>query len=154
MQLEERVKNALQYEFAHESPLNFVQNFFNASFSPQQREYEHLKNWQLTTEQWIKNLLMLPLGTVFNPVYLAAAYLTYARKVMEEADPKLVGIFPEEIHGHDWYKFVDPNIDRNMLEFVSNCLCQEIAFLESLIDDNDEEEQPIESKEQKFNTGH
>jgi len=97
---------------------------------------------------------MLPLGTLFNPVYLAAAYLAQSRKIMEEADPKLVGLFPDEIHGHDWYKFVDPNINRNELEFVSNCLCQEIAFLESLISDGDEEEQPVETKEQKIDAGH
>jgi len=98
---------------------------------------------------------MLPLSTVYNSVYLAAAYLAYSRKIMEEADPKLVGLFPDEIHGHDWYKFVDPNIERNELEFVSNLLCQEIAFLESLISDGEQEEQPMEEiKELKIDAGH
>jgi len=34
MQLEERLKHALQNQFEHESPLNSVQNFFNQTFSP------------------------------------------------------------------------------------------------------------------------
>jgi hypothetical protein len=85
---------------------------------------------------------MLGFSTVFNPVYLAAAYLDRSRKKLEELDQKLVGLFPEEIHGSAWYKYVDPNIKRNELEFVSNCLREEVDFVfgETTTVDNDKEQ--------------
>lgn len=139
MQLEERVKVALQYEFGHTSPLNFVKKFFTQTFSPKQRESSHIKNWQMETESLVKNTLMFPLSTVFSPVYIAAAYLDRARKNMEEVDPKLVGLFPDEIHGHQWFKFIDPNVNGKELELVSNSLYQEIIFLMKTVVGDEEE---------------
>ena len=37
MQYEERLKYALRYEFAFESPLTFVKRFFDCAFSPAER---------------------------------------------------------------------------------------------------------------------
>jgi hypothetical protein len=82
---------------------------------------------------------MFPLSTVFSPVYIAAAYLDRSRKNMEEVNPKLVGLFPDEIHGHEWFKFIDPNVNGKELEFVSNSLYQEMIFLEKSVAGDEEE---------------
>lgn len=37
LKIEARLKHALQYELNYESPLDYVQNFFERSFSPKQR---------------------------------------------------------------------------------------------------------------------
>ena len=37
MQLEERVKHALGYQFSFESPMTYVRRFFEAAFAPEQR---------------------------------------------------------------------------------------------------------------------
>lgn len=105
----------------------------------------------METENWVKNTLMFPLSTVFSPVYIAAAYLDRTRKNMEEVNPKLVGLFPDEIHGHEWFKFVDPNVNGNELEFVSNALYQEMIFLEKTVV-GDEEEPTAETELQLHET--
>ena len=48
MQYEERLKHALCYEFAFESPLKFVQRFFECAFSPADRQAVDgpIKKWE------------------------------------------------------------------------------------------------------------
>jgi len=58
---------------------------------------------------------------------------------MEEVDSKLVGLFPDEIHGHEWFKFIDPNMNGKELEFVSNSLYQEMVFLKKSVVGDEEE---------------
>ena len=69
---------------------------------------------------------MFSMSTVFNPVYLAAAYLDCSRKNMEDLNPNFIGSFPDSINGHPWYHFVDPDIDEKQLQFTSDCLYEEL----------------------------
>lgn len=83
MQYEERLKYALRYEFAFESPLKFVQRFFESAFSPAERAQPDgpIRKWQEFTECVIKNTTFFPLSREFHPVYIAAAYLTWTRNM-------------------------------------------------------------------------
>ena len=45
MQLEERVKHALAYQFSFDSPLDYVRRFFEGTFAPEQRVAGPIKLW-------------------------------------------------------------------------------------------------------------
>ena len=134
LKIEARLKHALQYEFNYESPLEYVQRFFNRSFSPSQRQHSSIRQWQEETESYAKNTLILPLGLWINPVYLAAAYLDWTKKNMVKLQHELKGSLPETINGSPWYHYVDPAIDANQLEEVSNILNDEFTFLLNLFE--------------------
>ena len=140
LKIEARLKHALQYELAYESPLSHVQRFFEQSFSPSQRRHASIRQWQEETENYVKNTLMLPFGLWFHPVYLAAAYLDWTRKNMVKLQNELKGSIPEMINGSPWYHYVDPAIDANQMEYVSNILNEEFKFLLNLFAEPEEAE--------------
>ena len=138
MQYEERLKYALRYEFAFESPLTFVQRFFECAFSPAERKApdSQIKKWEDFTICVIQNTTIFPLGRQFHPVYVAAAYLTWTRQAMntqaalqqqEAADAKL--FLPETIGGHPWFLFVDPAINPAELDFVYRVLDEDYKWM-------------------------
>ena len=140
LKIETRLKHALQYELSYESPLVHVQRFFEGSFSPCQRRHSSIRQWQEDTESYAKNTLILPLGLWINPVYLAAAYLDWTKKNMVKLQHELKGSLPETINGSPWYHYVDPAIDANQLEEVSNILNDEFTFLLNLFESDDAEQ--------------
>ena len=79
MQLEERLKYALGHDFAYETPLTYVQRFFDCAFSPEQqnRVGGPIRTWKEQTETFAINLAVIPLSQQFHPVYIAAAYLNW-----------------------------------------------------------------------------
>lgn len=83
---------------------------------------------------------MLPLGLWFHPVYLAAAYLDWTKKNMVKLQHELKGSLPETIFGSPWYHYVDPAIDANLMEEVSNILNEEFTFLLNLFAEPDANE--------------
>lgn len=88
---------------------------------------------------------MHSLSAFFHPAYLAAAYLACARKNVEELNPKFDGLFSDKICGNSWFLFVDPNINEIELQFVTECLKDEVAFLQSLW----EKEDPVEETQEE-----
>lgn len=84
MQFEERLKYALRYDFAFESPLTFVQRFFECAFSPAERAAPEgpVKKWEEFTVCVIVNTPFFPLSREFHPVYIAAAYLAWTRQIL------------------------------------------------------------------------
>ena len=77
----------------------------------------------------MKNTLMLPFGLWFHPVYLAAAYLDWTKKNMVKLQQNLKGSIPETINGCPWYQYVDPVINADQMEYLSNILNEEFKFL-------------------------
>ena len=59
---------------------------------------------------------------------------------MVKLQHELKGSLPETINGSPWYHYVDPAIDANQLEEVSNILNDEFTFLLNLFE-SDEAEQ-------------
>lgn len=84
MQFEERLKYALRYEFAFESPLTFVQRFFESAFAPAERAAPDgpIKKWEEFTICVIVNTPFFPLSHEFHPVYIAAAYLAWTKQIL------------------------------------------------------------------------
>lgn len=63
LQFEERLKFALRYEFSFETPLTYVQRFFECAFAPEQRcKAGAVRDWQVQTEHFIKNTTVFPLS--------------------------------------------------------------------------------------------
>lgn len=77
------------------------------------------------------NTYFLPLAQDFHPAYLAAAYLSIAKRDLESnaameataglkaVSPETIKSLPEEIGGHPWFMFVDPAIERAQLDYVT-----------------------------------
>ena len=86
VQLEERLKFAMRYDFAYETPLNYVRRFFESAFSPSVRcdTTGPIAHWQSFTERFIRNTTIFPLSQQFHPVYLAAGYLEVSRNYLLE----------------------------------------------------------------------
>ncbi len=80
MQLEERLKSVLKYDFSYVSPLQFVHRFFANTFAEGQRNKGPVKEWLTVTERYINNTLVLPMTQSFQPVYVAAAYLALTKQ--------------------------------------------------------------------------
>ena len=149
--MEERLKFALRYEFAYETPLTFVRRFFESAFAPEVRlkAGSAVWNWQNFTERFIRNTTIFPLSQHFHPVYQAAAYLAYSRQcLMSQAEPvadddcKVGPSLPEFIAGHPWYRFVDPAIEPTQLDFVVSVLQSDYKFLEALLSEEPEASTP------------
>ena len=84
MQLEERIKYALKYELSFETPMAYVERFFAYAFSPELRQVDGpLKTWYTFTQSYIRNTTIFPLSQDFHPVYIAAAYLSVSKQVLE-----------------------------------------------------------------------
>lgn len=77
---EERVLNALQYEMKTRTPLEFVRSFFEHSFSLAQQSTCAITQWRTTAEELTTNMAMFPFTLHFHPVYLAAAFLAWAKQ--------------------------------------------------------------------------
>lgn len=110
LQLEERVKYALRYEFDLESPLPSVQRFFECAFSPEQNTHGPIKEWKALAEEFILNTTFLPLSHQFHSVYLAAAYLNWTKQYLTKQAEKPWSVLPDLIAGHAWFAYVDPAI--------------------------------------------
>lgn len=116
LQLEERLKFALGYNFAYESPLGYVRRFFEAAFAPEQRRAPLVRKWQEETETFVVNTFIFPLSQEIHPVYLAAAYLNtmksdLQRQAAAAEKPDSSGGLPDAIGGHSWFKYVDPAVE-------------------------------------------
>lgn len=114
VQLEERLKHALQYNLDFESPLAHVHRFFSNTFSMKQmRNNSSLDRWRTETELLIQNTSFIPLSLSFHPVLIAATFLAWTREQMLQTDSK-TGVkpthLPELIHDHPWFLYVDPGI--------------------------------------------
>jgi len=64
-----------------------VQRFFEGAFSPADRAQPDgpIKKWEEFTECVILNTRVFPLSREFHPVYIAAAYLTWTRNILNSA---------------------------------------------------------------------
>lgn len=127
--LEEKVKHALQHNLHFESPLCYVQRFFENTFpSGQFRSDPALARWRSETEMIILNTAFIPLSLYLHPVLLAGGFLAWARaNVLKQAQTK--ASLPEELHGHPWFKFVDPEISAEDLQLSAETVDAEIKFL-------------------------
>ena len=138
MQYEERLKYALRYEFAFESPLTFVQRFFECAFAPAERAAPDsaIKKWEDFTRVVVLNTRVFPLSRQFHPVYVAAAYLAWTRQMMLST-PSATGklYLPETIGGHPWFFFVDPAIDQAELQYVLGVLDDDQKWMKSLLEE-------------------
>jgi len=130
---EERVKNALQYNLAYESPLFYVQRFFANTFTLQQLCEEPIARWRREAELIITNTSFIPLSLWFHPVHLAAAYLAWTRAFILEKSSELKPSLPEHLHGHPWYLFVDAGITLEDLSAVWDALAVEIKFVFKMV---------------------
>ena len=62
LKLEERLKTALNFEFAFESPTTYVRRFFECAFSPAQLSQPSVRQWQEDTETFVRTCAYMPLG--------------------------------------------------------------------------------------------
>ena len=138
MQLEERMKYALSYDFTFESPLTYVRRFFESAFAPASllEGASPVAHWKSFTERFIRNTTIFPMSQHFHPVYLAAGYLAVSRDYLlaqsgaTDADKPML---PEFIAGYHWSLFVDPSIEQEQLNFVAKTLKEEYDFLDAML---------------------
>ena len=62
LKLEERLKTALNFEFAFESPTTYVRRFFECAFSPAQLSQASIRQWREDTETFVRTCAYMPLG--------------------------------------------------------------------------------------------
>ena len=139
---EERILNAIQYDLASTTPLEYVKRFFEHAFSLSQLSTSAISQWKQQVEELTSNMAMLPFSLHFHPVYLAAAFLAWTRQnqnQLNNTNEKLP--LTELIAGHPWFKFVDPNIDAPALESVTAAVSDEINYIFNLVSSNPPEQE-------------
>ena len=131
--------NVLRYQLALQSPLPLIQRFFEIAFPQEQLQSETpILTWKNMTEDFVRNLTVLPLSNQFNHVYLAAAYLAFTKQFIKDNG----GIdVPDEIAGYPWFAFVDPAIEQDQLDFITVALGDDFKFLYQLLEQDDQSKQ-------------
>lgn len=138
LQLEERLKHVLRYDFGLESPLPFIERFFECAFSPDQDASGHIANWKALTEEMLKNTTFLRLSHEFHAVYLAAAYLNLTKRYLTPEERQPLTTLPDFIGQHAWFLYVDPAIDQTSLDYVTSVLNDDMLFFQNLVNEPDQ----------------
>lgn len=134
LQLEERVKHVLRYDFAFESPLPYIERFFQCAFPPELAESGGIiAKWKEFTEEFVKNTTFLRLSHEFHAVYLAAAYLNLTKGFLTAEEKEPWTVIPDVIGTHAWYLYVDPAIEKGALEHITAVLNDDIQFFDALV---------------------
>lgn len=132
MKLESRLKRALAYDFGFESPLVFIERFFECALSPAQRQQATARQWQADSMSMVHSLAILPFSQWFHPVLVAAGCLNWTKINMQKTCAKLgqkPPLFPETIAGSPWFHYVDPGVHLSSMEHITQAIDSELQFL-------------------------
>ena len=76
---------------------------------------------------------MFPLSLWLDPVMLAGAYLQWTKQYNISFKNDLKSGLPEQVGGHPWFKYIDPELQWEDLDDATRVLNEEYQYFVNLV---------------------